>query len=97
MAKKSAQDLVWREFFRDPLPWLTNKRNSKVGPAYPLFRHKVTKESLWIDGLLNPSWVAEELRQRPLARAFDGAALEKDQAPAFVALLRECAKNKDLC
>eukprot|EP00250_Pteridium_aquilinum_P025797 c31585_g1_i1 orf=2-307(-) len=34
------------------------------GPAYPDLKHKVPKESLWIDGRHNPSCVDDDLRKR---------------------------------
>eukprot|EP00250_Pteridium_aquilinum_P020918 c24989_g1_i1 orf=42-401(+) len=89
MARKSAFDLVWKEHSRGSSQW-SDKRNSKAGPAYPHLKHKAAKESLWIDGFYNPSWM---LRRR----AQDGDPIQQDEAPAFVALLRACAKHKDLC
>eukprot|EP00250_Pteridium_aquilinum_P020916 c24989_g17_i1 orf=63-389(+) len=53
-----SSDSLWKEYFRDPSQWWDN-RISKVGPSYPDFKHKLTKESLWIDGRHNPSWVGE--------------------------------------
>ncbi|CAM6030174.1 unnamed protein product [Sphagnum balticum] len=50
----------WREFFTDPSQWWDN-RMEKGNPGYPDFRHKKSKEPLWIDGKFNPSWVESEL------------------------------------
>eukprot|EP00250_Pteridium_aquilinum_P020920 c24989_g2_i2 orf=106-573(+) len=93
----SSHDLLWKEFFRDPSQWWDNRR-SKAGSAYPDFKHKVTKDSLWIHGCYNSSWVDEELRRRGLSvssQAQDGDPCH-DNGTAFVALLRACAKNRDL-
>eukprot|EP00250_Pteridium_aquilinum_P020191 c24737_g4_i3 orf=112-711(+) len=108
---KSSEDEYWRwqcqqkeqEFLYKSYGLLCSSEsccgncNSKVGPACPLIMHKITKESLWIYGLYSPSWVCEELFQRGLTHPHDGQAYEKDEAAAFVALLRSCAKNRDLC
>eukprot|EP00250_Pteridium_aquilinum_P020192 c24737_g4_i4 orf=112-753(+) len=107
---KSSEDEYWRwqcqqkeqEFLYKSYGLLCSSEsccgncNSKVGPACPLIMHKITKESLWIYGLYSPSWVCEELFQRGLTHPHDGQAYEKDEAAAFVASLRSCAKNKDL-
>jgi len=50
----------WREFFTDPSQWWDN-RMEKGNPGYPDFRHKKSKEPLWIDGKFNPPWVESEL------------------------------------
>eukprot|EP00250_Pteridium_aquilinum_P035390 c9312_g1_i1 orf=120-617(+) len=104
-------DLLWKDYFRDPSQWWDN-RTSKAAPSDPDFKHRVTKESLWIHGLHNPSWVRQELRNRGLVvspQAQDGelslrtgnvtrrnALLRNNERTAFVTLLRTCAKNRDL-
>eukprot|EP00250_Pteridium_aquilinum_P018976 c24248_g10_i1 orf=120-530(+) len=107
MARKRSPrtcDLLWREYFKDPSQWWDNRR-IKAGPAYPDFRHKVTKKCLQIDGCYTPSWVGEELRRRGLAMSAPAqhekvthypALLCDDEGTAFVALLHTCAKTKDL-
>eukprot|EP00250_Pteridium_aquilinum_P011044 c19800_g1_i1 orf=75-860(+) len=93
----------WNEEFGDR--W--DKRNRKAGPAYPHFKHSDTKESLCIDGFPNPARAGGgELRHRGLAQQELSEHSEKvicakqhlrnDKGSAFVALLRACAKNKDL-
>eukprot|EP00250_Pteridium_aquilinum_P011492 c20103_g2_i1 orf=1-540(-) len=94
-------DLLWRDYFRDPSQWWDN-RIGKLGPAYPDFKHKVSKKSLWINRRSSPSWVVEELRRRGLAMSAQAQDAEKirhykaHEVTAFVALLRACAKSKDL-
>eukprot|EP00250_Pteridium_aquilinum_P005602 c15675_g1_i1 orf=1-462(-) len=86
-----------------------DNRNSKLAPAYDHFKHNVTKECLCIDGCHNPSWVGEELRRRePVVPTHaqdrelcgkndnDKALSCRNEVPAFVALLKDCTKNKDL-
>ncbi|KAJ7540618.1 hypothetical protein O6H91_10G023300 [Diphasiastrum complanatum] len=51
---------LWQEFFSDPSQWWDN-RLTKIGPKYPDFKHKITREGLWVDGWLNPSWVKEKV------------------------------------
>eukprot|EP00250_Pteridium_aquilinum_P021556 c25164_g14_i1 orf=136-573(+) len=95
--------LLRKEYLKDPSQWHDN-RISKAGPAYTDYMHKFTKESLWIDGCYNPPWVDEELRRRGLplsAQAQDGLIFERNEnlfhyERSYVALLRACAKNKDL-
>eukprot|EP00250_Pteridium_aquilinum_P018994 c24248_g7_i1 orf=227-646(+) len=97
---------LWKEYLRDSTQWWDN-RKSKVGLAhpYPDFKHKFTKESLWVDGCCNPSWVGEELRRTGLAASSlvrhgelcaDNEQELLCEATSFVTLLRTCAKNKDL-
>eukprot|EP00250_Pteridium_aquilinum_P018977 c24248_g11_i1 orf=92-529(+) len=105
MARKSPQTslhALWEGNSRNPSQWW------KAGPAYPHFQHRATKEDLWIDGSCNPSWVGEELRRRGLGPCYGElwkddekvihhkALVFHDQGTAFVALLRACAKKKDL-
>eukprot|EP00250_Pteridium_aquilinum_P016298 c23034_g8_i1 orf=134-580(+) len=106
------KDLLWREFFRDSSEWWDN-RSTKASPLTPDFKHKFTKDSLWVDGLHNPSWVLQELRRRgppELCLRRGGPTKENSTERAihflsivnpqdntdFLALLRACAKTKDL-
>ncbi|MCO5561201.1 hypothetical protein L7F22_014821 [Adiantum nelumboides] len=41
-------NLSWKEFFKDPANWSDNC-NSTRSPRQPDFKHKVTKEPLWMD------------------------------------------------
>eukprot|EP00250_Pteridium_aquilinum_P002659 c12883_g1_i1 orf=91-558(+) len=52
-----------RNLSYDPSQWWDNS-NSKVCPAYTDFQqHMYFKESQWIDGWYNPSWLGKELRE----------------------------------
>eukprot|EP00250_Pteridium_aquilinum_P007772 c17427_g4_i1 orf=260-685(+) len=58
-------EFLWKEYFRDPSQF-QDHRSSKRGPRSPDFRHKQTREPLWIDAWHNPLWVKEELRRSRL-------------------------------
>eukprot|EP00250_Pteridium_aquilinum_P020930 c24989_g6_i1 orf=266-754(+) len=97
---------------RDTSYELLGNRNSKVDPAYPRIKHKVATKSLWIRSSNNPSLGDGELRRSGLSvstQSEDGTLCQKNkkgihgeallrnhEGTAFVALLRACAKNKDL-
>ncbi|XP_059660414.1 protein OSB4, chloroplastic-like [Cornus florida] len=51
---------LWQAFFANPLDWWDN-RNTKRNPKYPDFKHKDTKEALWVEGRNNPQWVKSQL------------------------------------
>ncbi|KAI5080114.1 hypothetical protein GOP47_0005593 [Adiantum capillus-veneris] len=83
-------DLSWKEFFRDPSLWW-DKRSTKRNPRQPDFKHKLTKQPLWMDSPYNPSWVAEEL----ISRGF--TAHHANTAEALSpSLIWACCKTKDL-
>lgn len=70
MGKVQVVENLWRDFFADPSEWLDN-RKTKRSSSSPDFVNFSSKEALWIDGRLNPSWVQaklEELAQAPPAR-----------------------------
>ncbi|KAI5084889.1 hypothetical protein GOP47_0001058 [Adiantum capillus-veneris] len=84
-------DWSWKEFFRDPSNWWDN-RSSKRSPRQPDFKHKLTKQPLWLDSRDNPSWVHDELIR--CGYAADGMAITTDNfSPS---LIWACSKNKDL-
>jgi len=58
--QKRIVEKLWREFFSDPSQWWDH-RSEKANTRYPDFKHKMTHESLWLNGKLNPSWVEAEL------------------------------------
>ncbi|KAI5059723.1 hypothetical protein GOP47_0026042 [Adiantum capillus-veneris] len=91
---ESRRDLSWQEFFKDPSKWWDN-RSSKRSPRHPDFKHKVTKEPLWMHGRNNPSWVKDELFRRGFAVE---QSIETSSSPdAFPAsLIWDCSRNKDL-
>eukprot|EP00250_Pteridium_aquilinum_P020196 c24737_g8_i1 orf=89-298(+) len=39
---RRSNDSLWKDYFRDPSKWWDN-RSSKLGPAYPDFKHKTSK------------------------------------------------------
>ncbi|KAI5060083.1 hypothetical protein GOP47_0024503 [Adiantum capillus-veneris] len=47
---------AWRALFANPSEWW-DYRPSKSNPNYPDFRHKASREPLWLDNPLTPSWV----------------------------------------
>ncbi|RWR80959.1 protein OSB2, chloroplastic-like protein [Cinnamomum micranthum f. kanehirae] len=51
---------LWQAFFANPVDWWDN-RNNKRNPKYPDFKHKDTKEALWIESKYNPPWVKSQL------------------------------------
>eukprot|EP00250_Pteridium_aquilinum_P021557 c25164_g14_i2 orf=136-816(+) len=103
--------LLRKEYLKDPSQWHDN-RISKAGPAYTDYMHKFTKESLWIDGCYNPPQVFEELPRQDLPLPTHAPHTElwpknkklthhkslpcNDESSSFVAVLRACAKRKDL-
>ncbi|KAJ7571470.1 hypothetical protein O6H91_01G164100 [Diphasiastrum complanatum] len=62
---------LWQEFFSDPSQWVDN-RLTKISPKYPDFKHKITREGLWVDGWLNPSWVYEKMASLALEHVQSG-------------------------
>jgi hypothetical protein len=42
-------DRCWKEYFSNPSLWWNN-RNNKKNPKALDFKHKISKEALWIDG-----------------------------------------------
>ena len=52
------EDYLWRQYFSDPSQWWDNWKN-KRNPKGPDFKHKVTREALWIDGWYTPRWVRD--------------------------------------
>ncbi|KAJ7532564.1 hypothetical protein O6H91_13G009400 [Diphasiastrum complanatum] len=51
---------LWAQFFRDPSQWWDNRFNKRAVNA-PDFKHKETKEVLWVNSWSNPPWVREKL------------------------------------
>ncbi|KAJ7555337.1 hypothetical protein O6H91_05G032800 [Diphasiastrum complanatum] len=51
---------LWQQFFADPSQWW-DYRFDKTNVSHPDFKHKHTKEALWIDKRSNPDWVQAEL------------------------------------
>ncbi|GBG75049.1 hypothetical protein CBR_g19562 [Chara braunii] len=59
-AMASAQEQQWKTFFADPDSWWDN-RIGKRNPRAPDFKHKETKQSLWLGGRGTPAWVADRV------------------------------------
>ncbi|CAM6092735.1 unnamed protein product [Calypogeia fissa] len=58
-SRRTVEEL-WREFFSDPSQWWDH-RLEKGSLRYPDFKHKKTREALWINGKSNPPWVEAQL------------------------------------
>ncbi len=56
----SLSEALWASWRENPSEWWDN-RSTKHSPTYPDFRHKDTREGLWIDSKSTPQWVREEL------------------------------------
>eukprot|EP00250_Pteridium_aquilinum_P001248 c11458_g1_i1 orf=2-562(-) len=106
--RRKPHDLLLKESIRDPSQWRDN-RNIRVRPACPDLKQNGSMESLWVAGRYGPSLVGKEPRRRELpvsTRDEDGVLCAKREETIhdkalfcnadFVALLRACAKNKDL-
>ncbi|KAA8528571.1 hypothetical protein F0562_035926 [Nyssa sinensis] len=55
---------LWQVFFTNPNEWRDyrkSKRNSKVKPNYPDFKHKDTGEALWLS-TNDPPWIKRQLQ-----------------------------------
>ncbi|CAM6033764.1 unnamed protein product [Sphagnum compactum] len=58
--KRKSVEKLWREFFSDPSQWWDH-RSEKANPRYPDFKHKKTREGLWLSDKFKPSWVEAEI------------------------------------
>ncbi|MCO5595892.1 hypothetical protein L7F22_049943 [Adiantum nelumboides] len=56
---------AWRALFANPSEWW-DYRSSKSNPNYPDFRHKASREPLWLDNPFKPSWVDSLLPSFPI-------------------------------
>ncbi|VVA92680.1 unnamed protein product [Arabis nemorensis] len=50
---------LWQVFFANPYDWWDNRRNKK-NPRQPDFKHKDTREALWLNSD-KPDWVTRQL------------------------------------
>ncbi|KAJ7529945.1 hypothetical protein O6H91_15G072100 [Diphasiastrum complanatum] len=73
---------LWQEFFSDPSQWWDN-RFTKNSPKYPDFKHKRTREGLWVDGWLNPSWVKQKMASMELRLIQSGDGLRSRVPGSF--------------
>ncbi|KAJ7570437.1 hypothetical protein O6H91_01G119900 [Diphasiastrum complanatum] len=51
---------VWERFFSNPSEWWDH-RPDKMNASYPDFKHKATRDALWVDGRSTPQWVRGKL------------------------------------
>lgn len=56
----SRAEQLWASWRDNPSEWWDN-RERKYGPTSPDFRHKDTREGLWIDSKNTPQWVRDQL------------------------------------
>ncbi|CAM6040640.1 unnamed protein product [Sphagnum compactum] len=54
------KEKLWQEFFSDPSQWWDH-RLDKVNVNYPDFKHKTTRQALWLDDPRRPPWVEAKL------------------------------------
>ncbi|XP_010045341.2 protein OSB2, chloroplastic [Eucalyptus grandis] len=71
IAKEQNGDDAWKSLLENPEKWWDNRSN-KLKEKSPDFRHKETRQGLWLDGL--PSWVLAKL---PPIKAHEGVAPNK--------------------
>lgn len=53
-------DRLWQDLFVNPSDWW-DQRTKKKNPRAPDFKHKTTRESLWISSWETPPWVMPQL------------------------------------
>lgn len=51
---------LWHHFIANPSDWWDNRRGKK-SPRHPDFRHKSSKEALWLNSCRKPAWVDSQL------------------------------------
>ncbi|CAD6213635.1 unnamed protein product [Miscanthus lutarioriparius] len=61
---------LWQVFFANPYEWWDN-RQSKPWPTYPDFKHKDTREKIWLRPD-DPPWVRKQLELHDLEVAENG-------------------------
>mmetsp|Transcript_32877 Transcript_32877/g.77977 ORF Transcript_32877/g.77977 Transcript_32877/m.77977 type:complete len:314 (+) Transcript_32877:93-1034(+) len=66
--KPGSSDLAerWQEYFENPSAYADfrqAKQEGKVSPRHPDFKHKQTKDALWIDSYGTPQWVKASLQK----------------------------------
>ncbi|CAK9211630.1 unnamed protein product [Sphagnum troendelagicum] len=55
------KEKLWEEFFSDPLQWWDH-RSDKVNVNYPDFKHKTTRQALWLDDPQRPPWLERYIK-----------------------------------
>ncbi|KAI5076972.1 hypothetical protein GOP47_0009037 [Adiantum capillus-veneris] len=53
---QARQDKLWQDLFSNPDEWWDNRADKK-GPSSPDFKKKNSREPLWLNSVLKPSWV----------------------------------------
>eukprot|EP00270_Netrium_digitus_P007863 TRINITY_DN2310_c0_g1_i2.p1 TRINITY_DN2310_c0_g1~~TRINITY_DN2310_c0_g1_i2.p1 ORF type:complete len:328 (+),score=32.99 TRINITY_DN2310_c0_g1_i2:131-1114(+) len=61
-SRASLREELWTKFFEDPSAFWDNQEG-KSNPRQPDFRHKDTREGLWIDDPNMPEWVKKGLQE----------------------------------
>ena len=51
----------WRDLAENPGDWWDNRLNKRSGRAAD-FRHKISKQALWLDNIRTPEWVRDRFR-----------------------------------
>lgn len=57
---KEGQEELWQDLFSNPEDWWDNRAH-KRGPTHPDFKNKRSRETLWLNSPLKPSWVDARL------------------------------------
>lgn len=78
LSPKDRQERQWQEFFLDPTQWWDN-RPDKKNPRYPDFRHRRSKQPLWLNDRLKPAWVDS------LLAMWDSRITERSVDPRLIA------------
>ena len=53
---EASMEAQWRHLAERPEEWWDN-RTTRKNPRAPNFKHKVTRQALWIDNWQTPEWV----------------------------------------
>lgn len=55
VSDEGALDVFWRDLIENPIDWWDN-RESRRNPRAPDFKHRITRQALWIDNWQTPAW-----------------------------------------
>jgi len=98
------EEELWMSLFEEPENWADyrlNKTEGSVKSKYPDFKHKVSKEALWL-GSSNPLWVAERLAAEPGPLEVSPSPDEEDQKSLWRSLFEQpelwedCRPDKEI-
>ena len=56
---RADQEQIWRDLLANPSLWWDN-RYDKLGRGHPDFRHKISRQPLWLNSHRKPAWVDRE-------------------------------------